>query len=81
MKIIAKGVPEVTWPRRWTTPCCKSVLEITPNDIKEDKDYTGGHNSWYIDCPVCGRQPDVSNDMYYDGRRWERQQERMRSYE
>lgn len=77
MRVITKGVPEKAWPREHTVPCCKSVLEVMPEDIKHNTDYTGGHTSWYINCPVCGDQPDVPNEMYYSGQRWKRQQERV----
>lgn len=77
MKVITKGEPAKAWPREHTVPCCKSVLELMPEDIKEDTDYTGGHNSWYVNCPVCGAQPDVPDNYRYDGQRWLAQQERV----
>jgi hypothetical protein len=79
VRIIVAGTPDKQWPREWTTPCCKSVLEIEPNDIKEDTDYTGGHNSWFVTCPVCGAQPDVPDSFHYDGERWKKQQERIQA--
>jgi len=79
MKVIKAGEVEKVWPRRYTTPCCKSILEVEPMDIKHNTDYTGGHTSWYIDCPVCGGQPDVPNSMNYDAVRWMKQQRRIDS--
>ena len=79
MKVIKAGVPEKTWPREYEVPCCKSILEIEPKDIREDTDYTGGHNSWFVNCPVCGAQPDVPDNMKFDGDRWLRQQERIQN--
>jgi len=78
MRVIKVGEVEKAWPRQHTTPCCKSVLEIEPADIKHDTDYMGGHNSWYIDCPVCGKQPDVEDSMHWDAVRWEAQQQRIK---
>ena len=77
MKVITKGDVSKAWPRRHTTPCCKSVLEVSPEDIKHNTDYTGDHTSWYIDCPVCGSQPDVPDEMHYAGQRWVTQQGRI----
>lgn len=76
MKIIEKGEEDKSWPRRFDAPCCKAVLEIEPEDIKRDTDYTGDFNGFYIDCPSCGGRPSVPAGVAHDAERWERQQAR-----
>lgn len=76
MKIIKKGEEDKSWPREITAPCCKAVLEIEPDDIKRDTDYTGDFNGYFIDCPSCGGQPAIDTSVKYDADRWKRQQER-----
>jgi hypothetical protein len=74
MEIVEAGTPEKRWPREWRTPCCQSLLKIAPEDIKHNTDWTGDHTSWFINCPVCGAQPDVPDSFKRDADRWLSQQ-------
>jgi hypothetical protein len=75
MKIIKRGEPSEAWPREWETPCCKSTLEIEPGDILRNTDYTGSFSSYFVNCPVCGQQPDVPHHWKHEGDRWREAQE------
>lgn len=79
MKVIEKGKPEKSWPRQHRTPCCDSILELEPSDIKRSTDYLGGHNGYFIDCPVCGEQPWVKDSLHASAQNWIRQQARIQS--
>lgn len=59
MRVIERGNADAVWPRRFTCPTCKSVLELDLEDVKRNEDYTGDFTSFFINCPVCGGQPDV----------------------
>ena len=48
MRIIKRGEPQKAWPREYETPCCKSILELDPQDIKENRDYTGDFDCFFI---------------------------------
>lgn len=62
MKIIKKGIlpKEKQWPKEFTCPECKSILEIVKRDIKNNIDPRDGINDYYIDCAFCKAQPDVN---------------------
>jgi hypothetical protein len=77
MKIIKRGLPAKQWPRQYEATCCASILEIEPDDIKTNRDYTGGFSGYYLDCPVCGGQPDVPTALKSEATRWQAQQERI----
>lgn len=81
MKIVKVGNVAMRWPREWETQCCQSTLELDPQDIREDSDYAGGFNGYYINCPVCGKQPEVPGDVKHDGDRWLKEQKRIETGE
>lgn len=77
MKIIEPGHQDLTWPRQIRVKCCEALLEVEPDEIKTDRDYTGDLNGYYLDCPSCGQQPDIDSRIKSDAARWLRQQERL----
>lgn len=71
--------PEMEWPREWRAPCCGALLKIMPDDILTDRDYTGGFNGYFLNCPSCGGQPEVALVVKWDADRWVEQQRRLES--
>lgn len=76
MEVVERGDPAKEWPREHRAPCCQSLLKLDPEDIHENLDYTGGHSSWFINCPVCGEQPDVPAALKHNADRWKAAQGR-----
>lgn len=55
MKILKKGTPP-TKTRIITCLKCKSELEYSNRDIKDNTDPRDNIQDYYIDCPVCKNQ-------------------------
>lgn len=70
MKLIARGAPDKVWPRQIVLDCCRSLVEVTPEDILLDRDYHGEANGPFLICPGCGSTPRTSERMRIEAANW-----------
>ena len=53
MKILERGTLPSNRVFRVSCNTCKSKLEFTAGEAKQDSDLRGGDTWWKVDCPVC----------------------------